>query len=70
MKKYLRNIKYWFFLFLIVLFASAGCASTKKNPWAAKRSSASHVNAPQLGRNKYYFSVKYQKKLQKNRKKR
>ncbi|NMC39577.1 MAG: hypothetical protein GYA43_00165 [Bacteroidales bacterium] len=52
-----------------LLVAISGCASTRKNPWAEKRKKASHVNTTQLGRNRYYFSVNYQKKLQKSIKK-
>jgi hypothetical protein len=56
-----------FFLFLI-LITGTGCA-VKKDPWSKKRSKSSHVNTSQLGRNRYYFSVGYQKKLQKSVKK-
>jgi len=42
---------------------SVSCASSKKNSYAAKRKSASKVNTSQLGRNRYYFSSGYQKKL-------
>jgi hypothetical protein len=49
----------------IVLFTSLGCA-VKKNPWAARHTKASRVNASELGRNKYYFSVNYQKRLTKS----
>jgi hypothetical protein len=50
---------------MLILFVSTACATSKKNPWIAKRSKASHVNASQLGRNRYYFSTGYQKKLAK-----
>lgn len=53
----------------LLLVAIQGCASTRKNPWAEKRKKASHVNTTQLGRNRYYFSVNYQKKLQRSLKK-
>lgn len=69
MKSISKITKLSVFLALAVLLACTGCASTKKNPWAEKRAKASHVNTPQLGRNKYYFSVGYQKKLQKSVKK-
>jgi hypothetical protein len=45
------------------------CASAKKNPFYEKRKKSSQLNASQLGRNKYYFSTGYQKKLNKNFKK-
>jgi predicted metallo-beta-lactamase superfamily hydrolase len=45
---------------------STGCASSKKNPYYEKRMKASRTNANQLGRNRYYFSKDYQKKLNKS----
>ncbi len=45
-----------------------GCATSKKNPYLSKKA-ASHINTSQLGRNKYFFSPKYQKKLFKYKKK-
>lgn len=62
-------LKYGIILFIIVLFTGTGCASSKKNAFYNKRSQASHINTSQLGRNKYYFSTDYQKKLIKNYKK-
>ncbi|HOU30068.1 MAG TPA: hypothetical protein P5320_00490 [Bacteroidales bacterium] len=59
---------YSFFLFILLLLFT-GCASSKQNPWAAKRAKASYVSTTQLGRNRYYFSTNYQKKLQKSMKK-
>jgi len=56
-----------FTLVLISVFIS--CASSKKNPYYEKRKKASHVNASQLGRNKYFFTPGYQKKLSKSYKK-
>jgi hypothetical protein len=55
-------------LFLIVLsiILSAGCAPAKKNPYYEKRIKASKANTKQLGRNRYYFSKNYQKKLTKS----
>jgi hypothetical protein len=44
----------------------AGCASSKKNPYYEKRMKASKTNTKQLGRNRYYFSNDYQKKLAKS----
>ena len=68
--KSLRKIGYTgLVLAIISLFALTGCASARKNPWQKKRAKASHVNTSQLGRNKYYFSVGYQKKLVKSIKK-
>lgn len=56
------------FFIMIFAFAGTGCA-VKKNPWSQKRSKASHVNTSQLGRNRYYFSVGYQKKITRSVKK-
>jgi hypothetical protein len=50
---------------LIVLVTGSGCAAAKQNPYAKKRKSSSHVSTSQLGRNRYYFSTDYQKKLTK-----
>jgi hypothetical protein len=55
---------------LILISAVFSCASSKKNPYYEKRKTASHVNTSQVGRNKYFFSTGYQKKLTKSYKKR
>ena len=62
-----KIMKICLLFFLAVLFTSTGCAT--QNPWAKKRKKSSHVNETQLGRNKYYYSVSYQKKLVKSYKK-
>jgi hypothetical protein len=51
-------------LFLLVLMIAivTSCAPAKKNPYYQKRKKA-HVSTEQLGRNRYYFSPGYQKKL-------
>jgi len=51
-----------------MLFTGSGCA-VKKNPWTKKHTKSSIINTSQLGRNRYYFSTNYQKKLQKSVKK-
>ena len=48
---------------IIMIIIATGCAPAKKNTYYQKRKSASKVNTSQLGRNKYYFSSGYQKKL-------
>ena len=58
---------YYLVFILIVIFTA--CAPAKKNPYYEKRKKSSQVNASQLGRNKYYFSKDYQKKLNKTYKK-
>ena len=64
----IKNILKFLFLILVpgLLILSAGCASSKKNPYYEKRIKASRTNTKQLGRNKYYFSKDYQKKLAKS----
>jgi hypothetical protein len=65
-----RTIKVLTFTFSLVLIAFLiSCASSKKNPYYEKRKQASHVNTTQVGRNKYFFSNGYQKKLSKSYKK-
>jgi hypothetical protein len=70
MSKAFRIFSVLFVLIVVAIFATSGCAPAKKNPYATKKKAqASIVNASQLGRNKYYFSTGYQKKLTKNYKK-
>jgi hypothetical protein len=64
MHRTIKILTLTFSLFLIALFLS--CASSKKNPYYEKRKKASHVNTTQVGRNKYFFSSGYQKKLVKS----
>ncbi len=54
-------------LILSAIMLMPGCASTKKNPYQASRKN-SYIDTSQLGRNKYFFSKKYQKKLYKFKK--
>lgn len=62
-----KTIKILKFLLIIVLIALAsGCSPARKNTYYKKRQHASKVNTTQLGRNRYYFSTGYQKKLVKN----
>jgi hypothetical protein len=63
MSKTIKIFSYSFILIIIVLFTA--CAPAKKNPYYEKRKKSSQVNASQLGRNRYYFSKDYQKKLTK-----
>ena len=59
-----KTIKFILLLMLMILFADTGCAPSK-NRYYEKRMKASRVNTSQLGRNRYYFSPTYQKKLYK-----
>ncbi|MDI9552197.1 MAG: hypothetical protein QM232_00410 [Bacteroidota bacterium] len=62
----LKHIIRLFFILLFSVSLLGGCASTKKNPYYEKRIKASKANTKQLGRNRYYFSKDYQKKLAKS----
>ena len=50
---------------MLLVLSMAACAPQKKGSTKSRKKQASHVNASQLGRNKYYFSSGYQKKLSK-----
>jgi hypothetical protein len=67
MSRLIKILNYSFIFLLVLLFTE--CAPAKKNPFYEKRKKASQVNASQLGRNRYYFSKDYQKKLNKTFKK-
>jgi hypothetical protein len=67
MERTLKILTLAFGLILLALVVS--CASSNKNPYYEKRKKASHVNTTQVGRNKYFFSPGYQKKLTKTYKK-
>ncbi len=62
-----RILKY--VLIFILIFSLTDCASSKKSSYSSKKSKSSKVSTSQLGRNKYYFSSGYQKKLSKGYKK-
>ncbi|MRR22110.1 hypothetical protein EG830_03920 [bacterium] len=58
---------------LIILIISAimlmpGCAATRKKDFRNVRKN-SYIDTSQLGRNKYFFSKQYQKKLYRYKKK-
>ena len=65
-KTMLNKLKY--ILFLVLIMSCVACATSKKNknPYLAKRQEASKVNTTQLGRNRYYYSPGYKKKLEKS----
>ncbi len=64
---YFRSITF-IILALAALMLMPGCASSKKNVYQANRRN-SYIDTSQLGRNKYFFSKKYQKRLYKYKKK-
>lgn len=63
MRKAVRIIKY--VLFVLLMLAVTACAPSKKSSSSSRKKQGSHVSASTLGRNKYYFSSGYQKKLSK-----
>ena len=68
MRKTIRILKYAYVLLLIALFTSTGCASAKKNMISVK-SKESLCDLSRLGKNKYFYSTNYQRKLTKSSKK-
>jgi len=65
-RSYLKIIPGLGIMLLLAMALSSGCSGTRKNPYYQKRVQASKSNTKQLGRNKYYFSNTYQKKLAKS----
>jgi len=61
MSKSVKILSYLLIFFTIAVMTD--CASSRKNPWLEKRQQASRISTTQLGRNRYYFSSGYQKKL-------
>jgi hypothetical protein len=64
-----KTIRIGCFLLLMLIVIFTGCA-TNKNTYYQKRKKSVRVSTSQLGRNKYYFSPTYQKKLKSSYKKR
>ena len=60
--------KYSYLILILVALIIAGCASSKKNNWIKERKKSGYVTTSQLGKNKYYFSNSYQKKLHRSMK--
>jgi|GEM_PF-878029 hypothetical protein len=64
-----KSPKYLALIIVVILFTA--CASERNSPYYQKRTTrASDTNANRLGRNRYYFSDSYQKKLNKSYKRR
>ncbi len=64
MKKNYHKGLLFIILILSAILLMPGCATSKKNSYLSKKAkAASYINTTQLGRNKYFFSPKYQKKL-------
>jgi hypothetical protein len=64
-----RLIKLLSVIIFFLLILDTACAPAKKNPFLEKRKKGSQVNATRIGRNSYYFSPNYQKKLSSKHKK-
>jgi uncharacterized protein YceK len=68
MKRILRKSTILIMLMFSVLLIMPGCATSRKNSYQAARKN-SYIDTSQLGRNKYFFSKQYQKKLYRFKKK-
>jgi uncharacterized lipoprotein YmbA len=68
MSRLIKILKLFLMAIMVILLSS--CAATNKNSYVKKRKKASIVNTSQLGKNKYYFSSGYQKKLSRSFKRR
>jgi len=73
MKSKVHVITVAFVLLLASMMLLPGCATSKKDTYMDKKAKRGqmnqHISTTQLGRNKYYFSNKYQKKLNRYKKK-
>jgi hypothetical protein len=65
MSKTVRILKYTWVFVIIVLFAVTGCASAKKTKFSLK-TKETLCDLSHLGRNKYFYSSYYQRKLTKS----
>jgi len=60
--------KYSCLILILVALVIAGCASSRKSNWIKERKKSGYISTSQLGKNKYYFSNSYQKKLHRSMK--
>jgi hypothetical protein len=58
----IKSVRLILILFFLALFAGAGCASTKRHFIASKKQQAL-CDLSRLGKNKYYYSKPYHRKL-------
>jgi len=65
MSKSIRILKHIFVSAFIVVFTCTGCASAKKNKFSYKKTEST-CDLSHLGRNKYFYSSYYQRKLAKS----
>jgi hypothetical protein len=68
MSRFSRILKYEFFLLLITIFTLTGCASAHKT-YFAKKKQESLCDLSRLGKNKYFYSGYYERKLTRTTKK-
>lgn len=68
MSKSIGIIKYAFVIFIFVFFTITGCASTKKSVVFSKKNE-SLCDLSHLGKNKYFYSASYQRRLTRSTKK-
>jgi hypothetical protein len=61
----IRILKSLFIVLLVVVFTCTGCATAKKTGLNFKRKE-SLCDLSHLGKNKYYYSTYYQKKLRRS----
>lgn len=66
MSKLIRILQCSLVLLIVLMAFSSSCSPTRKNTYYQKRAKTSRVNTTQLGRNRYFFSSEYQKKLVKS----
>lgn len=59
----MKYLKYLLIIFIAILMSS--CFASRQNPYARKKRNT-HVSTTQLGRNRYFFSNSYQKKLKRS----
>jgi len=61
----MRVIKYSLIFIIAAFLTCSGCASAKKKGYRSKQDEAL-CDLSRLGRNKYYYSSQYQRKLRKS----
>ena len=65
MSKTIRTLKYSLIIVIVVLFTTTGCVSAKKSRLYYKAKN-SVCDLSRLGKSKYFYSGRYQRKLRKS----
>jgi hypothetical protein len=65
MSKTFRTLRYSLIFIVSIVLSSTGCISTKKS-WVLAKSEKSMCDLSRLGKNKYFYSAQYQRKLRKS----